>query len=139
VADESSTSHALQKVLDDAESELSSADPSPYSERAFSLLKEKIEEYASELVSESIKVSRRQRTDTVSAAHVQRASDFLIAGTGRRIFRHLGTLGGTLVGVSLSLLASMILSAEYRIGGVTASVTFGIIGGFLVALHIAKD
>ena len=139
MADESLTDQPLRRVLEDAEAQLTSVDPSPYSTRAFSLLKEKIQEYVAELVSESVKVSRRHRADTVSAAHVQRASDFLITGRGRRFFRHIGTIGGILVGASVSVLTSMITSAKYNIESIVASVVFGIIGAFLVALHIARD
>lgn len=130
---------ALQGVLEGAESQLASVDASPYSARAFSLLKEKIEEYVVELVSVSIRLSRRHRADTVSEVHVQQASDFLIEGRGRRFFRHLGTIGGILLGASISILTSMIQSAKYDTGSTSASVVFGIVGAFLIALHIAKD
>lgn len=129
----------LAQVRQAAESALESIDPSPFSPSAFAALKEKIAEYIVNLVTESIKISRRHQADTVSANHVQRATEYLISVTSRRFFRHLGTLGGLLLGASLSNILSMAGTGNYTSIGVALSAGFGITGSFLIALHIGKE
>ena len=129
----------LAQVRQTAESALESIDPSPFSPSAFAALKEKIAEYVVNLVTESIKISRRHQADTVSANHVQRATEYLVSVTSRRFFRHLGTVGGILLGASLSNILSMAGTGSYTSIGVVLSASLGITGAFLIALHIGKE
>lgn len=122
-----------------AEAQLSALDSSPFSPPAFATLKGKISEYVVELVNESIKVSKRHVADTVSAAHVDRAAEYLVSSTSRRIYRHLGTVGGILLGAALSNILAMTLAGQYTGGGTIVSAALGITGAFMIALHIAKD
>lgn len=96
-------------------------------------------QHITELVNESVKVSKRHRADTVSAAHVERASEYLVTSTSRRIYRHLGTLGGILLGAALSNILAMTLAGQYTGGGTIVSASLGIVGAFMIALHIAKE
>jgi hypothetical protein len=128
-----------QNVVDKADANLQVSDSSPFSPPAFSLLKAKIADYVKELVNESSKVSKRHRADTISAAHVERASEYLVTSTSRRFYRHLGTLGGVLMGAALSSILTMTVVGEYTGGGTILSATLGIVGAFMIALHIAKD
>lgn len=122
-----------------AEDRLKAVDGSPFSPAAFSTLKAKISEYVVELVNESIKVSKRHVADTVSAAHVQRAAEYLVSSTPRRIYRHLGTVGGILLGAALSNILAMTVVGQYTGGGTILSAALGTVGAFMIALHIAKD
>ena len=131
--------HITQKVVEKAEVQLQAINPSPFSPPAFDILKDKIAQHITELVNESVKVSKRHRADTVSAAHVERASEYLVTSTSRRIYRHLGTLGGILLGASLSNILAMTLAGQYTGGGTIVSASLGIVGAFMIALHIAKD
>lgn len=126
-------------ITEEAEIELQGIDPSPFSPPAFSTLKTKIAQHVTELINESVKVSKRHRADTVSAAHVERASEYLVTSTSRRIYRHLGTVGGILLGAALSNILAMTLASQYTGGGTILSATLGICGAFMIALHIAKD
>jgi hypothetical protein len=112
---------------------------SPFSPPAFDTLKAKVSEYVVDLLNESIKVSKQHRADTVSAAHVERAAEYLVSSTSRRFYRHLGTVGGILLGAALSNILAMTLAGQYTGGGTILSVALGIIGAFMIALHIAKD
>lgn len=129
----------MEEVRRQAEASLQSLDPSPFSQPAFETLKEKIGAYIIELVSESVKVAQRRQTDTVSITHVEQASQYLLASTSRRFFRHLGTVGGILLGVSGSTLLGMTTADKYTAVGVLASATLAVLGSFLLAIHIAKD
>ena len=130
---------SLERVIQEADAQLQDVDPSPFSSSAFSVLKDKISEYISQLVSESIKVSKRHQADTVSAAHVERASEYLVTTTSRRFFRHLGTIGGIFLGASLSNILTMTTIELYSAVNIVISLTFGIVGAFMIALHMAKD
>jgi hypothetical protein len=136
---ESTPEDLAQGVVAQAEARLRDADSSPFSPPAFSVLKANISEYVAELVSESIKVSKRHRADTVSAAHVERAAQYLVSSTSLRFYRHLGTLGGILLGAALSNMLAMTLASQYTGVGTILSASLGIVGAFTIALHIAKD
>lgn len=139
MANQSNNSPVVSKVMQDAEIEIKTFDSSPFSSQGFSTLKEKISEYIAQLITESIKVSKRHRADTVSVAHVERADEYIVASSNRRIFRHLGTVGGILLGAALSNSLSMATSAQISKVGFLIAVGFGIVGASLVALHIAKE
>ena len=132
---ESSHSQASAAV----KSRLSTLDSTILSPAAFSLLERRIEAYITELISESRRVAKRQRADTVSEAHVEQASDHLVGLPRRRLYRHLGTVGGILLGVALSAALSMITTAVYTTPGFTIILTFAVVGTSLITLHISKD
>ena len=129
----------LQRIIEAADAQLQHVTPTPFSPTAFSRVKEKISDYIVQLVSESIKVSNRQQTDTVSAAHVERASEYLISTSTRRVFKHIGTVGGIFLGAALSNFLSMATTDVYTPRGTLISASLAIIGSFMVALHVGKD
>src|SRR3990172_11711465 len=100
-------------VVAQAEAKLQGADASPFSPPAFGALKAHISDYITELVNESVKVSKRHRADTISAAHVERAAEYLVSSGSRRFYRHLGMVGGILLGAALSNILPMTLSRQY--------------------------
>jgi len=57
----------------------------------------------------------------------------------RKIFRHVGTLGGIFFGSALSIFLSMWMDSQYPQKGVLLSVAFGVIGSVMITLHISKD
>lgn len=128
-----------QAVVAHAESEMQAIDPFPFSPSAFTILKANISAYVKELINESIKVSKRHRADTVSAAHVERAAEYLVSSTYRKFYRHLGTVGGIILGAALSNIVSMTLTNQYTELGTIISAGMGIAGAFMIALHIAND
>jgi hypothetical protein len=113
--------------------------PYPFSPGAFKFLKEQISQHIKELVNESIRISKRHRSDTVSTAHIERASEYLIYSVRRKVFRHVGTLGGIFFGSALSIFLSMWMNSLYPGKGVLLSVVFGVIGSVMITLHMSKD
>ncbi|MCA1629314.1 MAG: hypothetical protein LC774_02895, partial [Acidobacteria bacterium] len=69
----------------------------PFSEKSFERLKYKISEYTAQLLTESVKVSRRHGSETVSTSDVERASQYLVSSTSHKVYRHMGTLGGLIL------------------------------------------
>jgi hypothetical protein len=120
--------------------ELQSVESHPFSPPAFSALKDKISEYIVQLIMESIQVSKRHRADTVSAAHVEQASDDLASGVSRRFFRYVGAGGGILLGTSISPFLSVSNSpAQASIPGMVVSGALALLGIFMIAFHIARE
>ena len=137
--DLSDSNKIVEDIIQHANAQLQAIPASPFSPNAFTVLKEKIAQHIAELVTESIKVSRRYRSDTVSAAHVERASEYLVTSSSRRLFRHLGTVGGIFLGAALSNFLAMTVAGQYSATSTLVSAALGIVGAFMVALHIAKD
>lgn len=106
---------------------------------AIAVLKRKISDYIVELAEESARIAARHRADAVSAAHVEDAASYLLVSRSRRLYRHLGTVGGLLFGAALSTVLAMLTTNQLSPVGVVTSSGVGMLGAFLVALHIAKD
>lgn len=126
-------------LVREAERQVDNLDPGPFSPQAFRALKLKISEYVRALVVESARVSRRRRADIISASHVEQASDYLVTSSSRRWLRHLGTVGGILLGAALSNFLSMTSNNQYSTTGVVVSAALAIMGAFGVAFHIGRE
>lgn len=137
------TSHeanVLSAVREQVRTELASTDPSPFSPTAFKELRNTINEFIGDLIDESLKISRRHQSEVISANYVRQASEHLIASRSRRIFRHLGTVGGIMLGGAISNILSMAQTGtSFPMLGTLVSVGVGLVGSFLVAIHVAKD
>lgn len=133
------TGSLVTQATKQAEIALADENPEPFSPKAFDALNRSIRWFIAELVDQSVKVSKRHRSDNVAESHVQTAVQFLIGDAPGRIFRHLGTIGGVLLGAALSNLLSMITTKIFTVPSVGITVALAVIGTFLVALHIARD
>nr|VFJ48144.1 MAG: hypothetical protein BECKDK2373C_GA0170839_102029 [Candidatus Kentron sp. DK]VFJ53109.1 MAG: hypothetical protein BECKDK2373B_GA0170837_10413 [Candidatus Kentron sp. DK] len=129
----------IQPIIRRAEDQIRAVEPSPFSPPAFIMLKTKIGQYVSELVNESIKTAIRHQADTVSAAHVSQASEYLVTNTSCKIYRHVGIIGGVLLGAALAHILEMSALDQYTGEGTILSSTLGVVGAFMIALHIGKN
>ena len=130
----SHTKWQLKSFIQKTDTELQKINCCPFSNKAKLVLRREISKYIRELVSNSIAIAKRQQEDGVSARHVVEASNYLASSPNNRFFRHLGTIGGILCGVSIPTLLMVVLGEQYP----SVTVFLGFIGTFLVALHIAK-
>lgn len=122
-----------------AERLLSGAAPAPFSRSGFRRLRESIDDFVDAVTDEAYRISNRARADTVSAAHVDEAVKHLVAQRSRSVFRHLGAIGGILLGSAVSQLITMLSDAKFTPLGVSLTAVLGVVGAFLVALHMARD
>ena len=133
---------SIEKTIQAAYVELQSVETHPFSALAFAALKDKISEYIVQLIMESIQVSKRHRSDTVSAAHVEQAADDLASGISRRFFRYVGAGGGILLGISLAPFLTISVSnapIQYNLPGMVISGMLALLGTLLIAFHIARE
>lgn len=127
-------------VIQQAESNLSNLNPSPLTPGAFEALKDIVNDFISDLIDESLKVAKRHRSEVVSRSYVEHAGEYLIASKSRRMFRHMGTVGGILVGGALSNILAMAQAGNsLPLTGTLVSVGVGLVGTFLVAAQIVRD
>jgi histone H3/H4 len=131
--------HGLQSILDEADRSLQKIDPLPFSEPAFARAKEKVEEFTRQLAVESIKTAKRHRADTVSSADVEHASQYLVSSTSHKIYKHVGTLGGIMLGAGFSNVLAMMTTGQFTTTGVASSCLLAAVGAFMVSFHIAKE
>jgi hypothetical protein len=130
---------AAQAAIRQAEKAIADTNLEPFSPQAFRALQRIVAWFISELVEQSVKVSKRHRADSVAESHVESAANFLVGDAPSRIFRHLGTVGGILLGAGLSNLLAMLATKVMSGLSVAITVMLGVVGAFLVALHIARD
>jgi hypothetical protein len=129
----------IKNILIKTDTDLLIGDTSPFSPKAFENLKGKINDYVIELIYESVKIAGRYNADIVSSAHVEQASNNLVSSITRKIYRHIGTVGGIFLGASISNFITLTSSPQLSILSVLVSGGLGIVGSFMVALHIAKE
>lgn len=127
----------VEAVLVTVERDLQGVSPEPFSPKAFRILKLKVADHVRALVLESGKISRRHRSDVISAYHVEQADEHLVTGSTRRWPRHVGTVGGILLGASLSNFLSMMSTQQFSTTGVAVSAVLAIAGAFGVAFNIS--
>ena len=129
---------ATEEIKRSAEADVERLSTSPFSQAGFTAFKEKVADYSSDLLAESVKVSKRHSADSVSAAHVAHAADYLVSSRAGRLHRYLGIVGVILLGASFSSFLEMTLlwlPAAHTL----VSAGLGVIGAFLLALQIARE
>lgn len=129
----------LLQIVDLASQELENTEHTPFSPNAFNRLKEKIGEYTVSLITESTKVARRHQSESVSTSDVEHASSYLVSSTGRKMYRHMGTIGGILLGTAASNILAMITTQQFTLAGIIVTFVFTLLGAFMIAVHIVKD
>ncbi len=132
--------NALQQVIGNAEAQLAGAKTGPFSEVAFTALHTHIDQYIADLIDESLKVARRNRSpDAVAEVHVHQASDYLVSHASGRRSRLLGFFGGLCLGGTFSGLLSMATSGSYPATGVVITAVLATAGAFMSGYHFARD
>jgi hypothetical protein len=113
--------------------------PGTFSPEGFQRLKDRIAEFIGELVVESIRVSKRYQSDSVSPAYVDRAAEHLASGKPAMWRRLVGGIGGLVAGVGLATAGSMIQQNAYTTRGMILSLVCIVIGLPAFVLHVMKE
>jgi len=129
----------FQQIIEAAEQELRKANETPFTPRAFDNLTDKITEYSVLLITEAVKIAKRHNSETVSSSHVEHASEYLISNPSRKVYRHMGALGGAFLGVGGSSFASMLSTNQFTPNGVAITFVATLLGGVLTTVHVVKD
>ena len=129
----------LQPIIEADEKELRKADQTPFTPQAFANLTDKLGEYSVLLITEAVKLAKRHKSETVSSTHVEHASEYLVSSSSRKLYRHMGTFGGLLLGVAGSNFLSMFSTNQFSPNGVTITVIATLMGGILTTAHMVKD
>ena len=129
----------LQDALADAQQRLLDGDAGPFSTGAYRQLQTEITDYITSLVRTATNTARRHRADIVSLSDVQKAADYLSSDPAARFSRHIGTVGGILVGAAVSNALTMVTTEVLTVTGVAVTVVLTLVGAFMVAFHIARD
>lgn len=130
----------LPILIDDANKSLEKSTPHNFSEKAFKPLKQNISTYIIELVSESMRNARREKVDSVSASHVEKASAYLVTKNRGKLKNILGGVGGVFLGAAVQEIISIVNSTNppNTISVVTIS-TLMLVGTILVAWNLLSD
>jgi hypothetical protein len=122
------------------DSQLGEMDCYQFSKEARSILRKDITKYKKELISEAKKIARQQKADLVSGIHVKDAASRLRCKPSKRIYTHLGTLGGVFLGASISTFLEMGIQGELYPDPLALLVPiFGMVGTFLITFNIARE
>ncbi|MBA7658214.1 hypothetical protein ES703_66163 [subsurface metagenome] len=137
--DKNTNKGTLLRIIQDADKRLEKINHSPFSTEAFATLKEKVGQYVTELVLESIKTSERYQSDTISKTYVERASLYLFSSKSRKLYKNLGMFGGIILGASVSNIITMITSGNYSTLGVILAIVLVSAAIFMITLGMVKD
>lgn len=114
-------------------------DIAPFTDDAFKMLLKVIDELIGDIVDEAGRSARRSRSEVISKGHLEGAVAYLVLSRSRRLARHIGTIGGILLGGSLSNILSMAQANAFPPLGTFSSLLVGLVGMSLVAFHVARD
>lgn len=104
------------------------------------MLRQKITDYIGDLISESLRVSKRHKADIVSQNHIEQANEHLISKRRSKLSYLAGTLGGIFLGATVSnIFGMMVLNQTYTITGIIVTVSIGVIGSFLISFNLNND
>jgi len=109
---------------------------SPFTPKSFLKLKEKINDYAINLIIESVKVTKLNKAEKVSDDYIERASNHLVAKSKNRISNFIGALGGICLGAAFSNYLSMAATSTTTSVGAILTGIFGICGGLLITYQL---
>ena len=136
---EPQASTELERIIKTAEVELRQIHPGLFPPEGFSRLTERINEFIGELTVESVKVAKRHRSDSVSPAYVDQASEHLASGKPSRWQRVVAGIGGIIFGVGLAAAGAMIQSGQYSTRGFILSIVCIVLGMPALMFHIMKE
>ncbi len=128
-----------EEIADRAEPALLDVDHTSFSPAAFSAMKANVAQYIDDLVQESANASKRDRSDIISAKHIEIASAHLKESNGNKIYKQSGTLGGVFLGACFSAVYPMITSRQVTVSGLIFTVTTGIVGAVLAMISFMKE
>jgi hypothetical protein len=129
----------VQELIEQADAELAKFGDRPFSEAGFATLKEKMSGYIASLILESSRRAKRHQADVISAADVEKADEYLIASSHRKLTRNIGTIGGIVLGAGVSNVMSIITTNQFTPSGIVTTVLFCVIGTAMIAYQFAKD
>lgn len=135
-----SRSEQIQKLVEDLENISNNTPGSLFSDNAFSVFKEKVNEYLLSLIIESNKISKRNKTDQISADHVVQASTCLMSKNRSKISQLLGTLGGILLGAVVAYVITIYnTSTPIPPNTVIINLGLGILGMALIIYQFSNN
>jgi hypothetical protein len=114
-------------------------DDGVFSKQARSTYLSTVERFAFELAELGVRAAKREGVEGVSERHITRSSELLSMGTVTRRGRHLGALGGVLLGMGLSVMADILIDKKLGVVPVLISFVAALIGLALLAYNWAKD
>ena len=129
----------LSVLTAQAHAHLAEASHTPFSRAAFLKLQDKIDQYIGDLIFESVRIMERRQADTVSPVYVQQASENLVAGSRRRFFAIIGTVGGVLLGTGVATYSEMVTRGSTTIAEVLFASSMTAVGVLMVALQFTRD
>lgn len=130
----------LNEAIKEANNELDKLKISPFSEKAYITLKDKISEFIGQLITESIKISKREHSDLISQTQVEQATANLISKRKSKSNYIIGTLGGILLGSTISnIFGMLILNQVFSTVGIILTLLTGIIGTFMVTINVKNE
>jgi hypothetical protein len=129
----------LNHIIKTAQSELTDASPDGFSPEGYERLRKRINEYVRQLTIESMKISKRHQSDSISPAYVDRAAEYLVSTRFNRWQKLVEGLGSIILGVGLAAAGSMIQSASFSTRGLILCVVCTLVGMPAFMFHLMKD
>lgn len=130
----------LSDAIDEANAALEKADATPFSDKAYESLRQKISDYIGSLISESLRISKRHKADIVSQNHIEQANEHLISKRRSKLNYLAGTLGGIFLGATVSnIFGMMVLNQTYSLTGIITTLVIGVVGSFLISINLNNE
>ncbi|MGB2569905.1 hypothetical protein ACPFP2_15840 [Micromonospora citrea] len=98
-----------------------------------------VEMYAQSILELAKQNHKRDGSDIVSQRHIERAAEFLGTGYASKRGRHLGAIGGVLLGTGFSVWSDIFIDGKYAPIPLGISLALTIVGVALVVYNWVRD
>ena len=127
----------IDETLQKAYQSLEYNKESPFTEQGFVKIKEEVSNYVLEIVNESYRIAKRNKSDLISQVHVETASENLIKKKNREYKNILVSIGSFLLGMSITKTFETISNSEsFTIQNTILVLVTGIVGALIIGLNI---
>jgi histone H3/H4 len=129
---------ALNRALSRIRAEFDGGRPSDLSDEARAALLDAHAEFLEELGIEAVRAARRDRSDVVSASHIDDARTIVRDPADNRRLRAIGATGGILAGAGVGQLLAVLSEADPSPLGYLLATAALVLGCVLLALALGR-
>lgn len=130
----------IENVINNIEIEAKELNNNPFTKQGFTEYRRQISEYIFQLYEESLRLSKRDKSDVISGSYVIEAVSNLRKKNKSKYINIINTIGGLLIGTTFTNIVSILVKKDQTSSlEIIITVSSGIIGAFLLGFYLFKE
>jgi len=130
----------IEEILKESLIDLNGMNYSPFSKQGFDEYKEQISKFIIRLYDESIRNSKKSKSDVINKQHINDAVNYFSKINKFRFSDFLNLIGGLFLGSTISFVITTINSSiSFSTETIIIHISLGIIGSFILGYNLSKE